>query len=133
MNLDDKFIYVFIRQNMFPDHQMVHSFHLGFLIGKAIDGYCQKRHTLSGHPIVLLFGEPNEAALNDRCEQMRQLGIEFTTWSDPDAKPEHDDFGLTGIVTEPMTKTQRNKMPRFRQWSQNNNVHPMESVGKNVN
>ena len=124
MNLNEKYIYVFVRQNMFPDHQMVHSFHLGFLIGKAIDGYCQKRNTVTGHPIVLLFGEPDETALTARCEQLKQLGIEYIEWRDPDSAPAHDDYGLTGIVTEPLIKTQRNKLPRYSQWSENKNTHP---------
>lgn len=124
MNLDERYICVFVRQNMFPDHQMVHGFHLGFLIGKAVDGFCQKRHTLTGHPIVLLFGEPDEAALIARAEELRKSGIEVIEWRDPDSQAEHDDFGLTGIVSEPITKTQRNKLPRHKQWSQNNNTHP---------
>lgn len=111
---------------MFPDHQMVHSFHLGFLIGKVIEGYCQKRQMLIGHPIVLLFGEPDESALISTAKQLEQLGIEYIEWRDPDSTPEHDDFGLTGIVTEAITKTQRNKLPRYKQWSQNNNTHPKE-------
>lgn len=130
MNLDDKYICVFVRQNMFPDHQMVHSFHLGFLIGKAVDGFCQKRASLAGHPIVLEFGEPDEAALIARAEELRKSGIEVIEWRDPDSTPEHDDFGLTGFVTEPLTKTQRNKLPRCRQWSQNNNVHPKGAESK---
>lgn len=127
MNLDDKYICVFVRQNMFPDHQMVHSFHLGLLIGKALDGYCQKRHELTGHPNVLVFGEPDEAGVIARAGQLRQMGIEVVEWRDPDANPEHGDFGLTGIVTEPINKTLRNKLPRFKQWSANNNVHPHNS------
>lgn len=126
MNLDEKYICVFVRQNMFPDHQMVHTFHLGFLIGKSIDGFCQKRHTLTGHPIVLLFGEPDEAALVARCAELQKLGIEVTEWRDPDSAAEHDDFGLTGIVTEPIGKSLRNKLPRYSQWSQNKNIHPQE-------
>jgi hypothetical protein len=124
MNLDDKYILVFVRQNMFPDHQMVHSFHLGFLIGRVVDGYCQKRHTLSGHPIVLVFGKPDEAGVIAAGDELRKLGIEFIQWQDPDSKPEHDDFGLTGIVSEPITKTVRNKLPRFVGWSDKNNIHP---------
>jgi hypothetical protein len=54
----------------------------------------------------------------------RLKGIEVIEWRDPDAKSEHDDFGLTGIISQPITKTQRNKLKRYRQWSANNNIHP---------
>lgn len=124
MNLDDKFILAVIRQNMFPDKQMVHGFHLGFLIGKAVDGYCQKRHVTSGHPSVLLFGVDSEVALSEVIAELSAQGIELIEWRDPDANPEHDDFGLTGIVSQPITKTQRNKLKRYRQWSATNNIHP---------
>ena len=124
MNLDDKFIYVFIRQNMFADHQMVHTFHLGFLIGKAIDGFCQKRYVLSGHPSVILIGCEEEKTFASIMQSLSALGIEFMEWRDPDSKPEHDDYGLTGIVTEPITKSTRNKLGKYRPWSDRNNVHP---------
>lgn len=132
MNLDDKYILVFVRQNMFPDHQMVHTFHLGFLIGKMVDGYCQKRHQLSGHPIVLLFGVKDDAGLQEASDSLRKLGIEHTAWADPDSQAGHDDYGVTGIVSEPISKTLRNKAPRFTQWSANNNVHPFTRVAQIV-
>lgn len=124
MNLDDKYICVFVRQNMFPDHQMVHSFHLGFLIGKAVDGYCQKRHELTGHPNVLLYGVESDAKLQEASDILKAHSIEHVAWADPDSQKGHDDYGVTGIVSEPITKTQRNKLPRFKQWSASNNVHP---------
>lgn len=123
MNFDDKYILVFVRQNMFPDKQMVHTCHLGFLIGQMVDGYCQKRHTLSGHPSILLYGVASEKELDAVHDALVKAGIEHTAWLDPDAQRDHDDFGVTGIVSEPITKTQRNKLPRFRQWSANNNIH----------
>jgi hypothetical protein len=121
VDLDHRFILVFVRQDMYPDHQMVHGVHLGLLIGKALDGFCQKRHVLTGHPSVLLYGEPDEAALLARVLEMGKLGIEVIEWRDPDSPPGHDDFGLTGIITEPITKPQRNKLPRFCQWSASKN------------
>ena len=124
MNLDDKFVYVFIRQNMFADHQMVHTFHLGFLIGKSVDGFCQKRSTLSGHPSVILIGCEHEESLFGVLAEMDKSGVEYIEWRDPDSKAGHDDYGLVGIVTEPITKTVRNRLSKFRPWSDRNNIHP---------
>ena len=130
MNLDSMFIVVFIRQNMFPDHQMVHTFHLGFLIGKAVDGYCQKRHTLTGHPSVLLFGCEGDVAIQNAKKDLAELGIEYIEWTDPDSKEGHDDFGLTGIVSQPITKSQRNKLARYRTWTDRNNTSVNKPEGK---
>lgn len=121
MNLDEMYIAVFIRQDMFMDHQMVHNFHLGFLIGRAVDGYCQKRNTVTGHPIQLLFSCANEADLKDKANTLRAQEIEYISWSDPDSEPTHDDYGLIGIVSQPLTKRQRNKLPRFDAWHESRN------------
>lgn len=129
MNLDERYILVFIRQNMFPDKQMVHSVHLGLLIGKALDGYCQKRHALTGHPNVLVFGVDYEDDLNAVSDTLRTQEIEHMAWADPDAVEGHDDFGVAGIVSEPITKKQRAKLPRFRQWSASKNIHPFSVPG----
>src|SRR6266704_1774989 len=113
MNLDEKFIYAFIRQDMFPDHQMVHTFHLGFMIGKAVEGYCQKRNNVTGHPSVILIGIPYVAAFEGVRQKLAELNVEYITWNDPDSKEGHDDFELPGIVTEPISKSIRNKLGSF--------------------
>lgn len=76
MNLDEMYIVVFIRQNMFADHQMVHTFHLGFLIGKAVEGFCRRKDTLTGHPSVLLFGVNDETALQEATADLQSQSIE---------------------------------------------------------
>lgn len=129
MNLDDKYIYAFIRQNMFSDHQMAHSFHLGFLVRGLVEGLCQKRHVLSGHPNVIIIGEQSENDLRARQAELESLGVEHIGWIDPDSKPEHDDYGLTGIVTEPVTKQFKNKyFGKYKAWSERKNIHPFAGL-----
>lgn len=124
MNLDDKYIYLFVRQNLFSWQQMVHISHAAFLGGTFTDGFCQKRHQLSGHPSLVVVGVEDEAALRAVALDLGNLEIECSLWADPDAKEGDEDFGLLSIVSQPLSKRERNKLHKYRPWSERNNVHP---------
>lgn len=105
------------------DHQMVHNFHLGFIAGRKVDGFCQKRYELTGHPNVFLFGVPNEEAFKEvKTFLSETMQLEYFEWDDPDTLPGMDDHGMNGIVTQPITLAMKNRIrQKYKRWLEANN------------
>lgn len=112
MNLDERWIYIFIRQDLPDWQQLVHTNHASILIGLGIPAPTE------GHPHVILIGVKDEAALQLAADDCRIREVKFRTWKDPDA--EH--LGLLSLVTEPLDKRERNKLHQYRPWSRSNNT-----------
>lgn len=118
MNLDERWIYIFIRQDLPDWQQLVHSNHAALAIGVEIPGMVRPCDTMGGHPNLVLIGVADEKALQAAAEDFRQREVRFRAWKDPDA--EH--LGLLSLVTEPMDKRERNKLHHYRPWSRSNNT-----------
>lgn len=125
-NLNHRYIFVFIRQDLFSWEQLVHVAHAAFLMGKEVPRMIPLREmfegigTCLGHPSLVVIGVDNEEALKKVCDDLRAREVRFTAWKDPDA-PEQ---GLLSVITEPVTKRDKNKLHHYRPWSERNNTHP---------
>lgn len=120
MNLDETYIFIFVRQDLFSWQQLVHVGHASFLMGKEVPGMVPRRETLSGHPSLVIVGRPDREEMAKVVADLQARGIPFKEWSDPDS-PED---GLVTISTEPLSKRDRNKLHHYRPWSERNNTHP---------
>lgn len=113
INLDECYVYVFIRQDLPDWQQLVHSNHATLLATDRLG-----RGASSGHPNLVMIGVADESALRSAGQDMAARSIDHVRWQDPDA--EH--MGLISLCTEPLTKRDRNKLHHYRPWVRSNNT-----------
>lgn len=121
--LDESYVFVFLRQDQFNWEQLVASVHTSLeLAWDIVQGTPLKdlqNFRPVGHPHAVVVGVPDEEALTRVGDELIALGLEFRVWIDPD-EPEK---GRTGLATMPMSKQARNKLHKYRPWSERNNKH----------
>jgi len=126
MNLDEAYVFIFVRQDLFNWEQLVAVAHAAIEAGVDMVRNMPLAEAFTsgsrpnGHPNVIIVGLPDEQQLEAVCGNLVNLKVEFETWTDPDNHSQ----GRTALFTQPMTKQTRNKLHHYRPWSERNNLNP---------
>lgn len=125
-DLDQAYVFIFVRQDLFNWQQLVHVSHISLELGMDLVGLAPLRDLTVGgrwrpfgHPNVIVVGVNDEAALNAVCDELRSKSLPFRAWQDPDDRPPK----LMSVATEPLSKRDRNLLHHYRPWSERNNKH----------
>jgi hypothetical protein len=104
MNLDDRYIYVFVRQDIPLAEQIVSVGHAAFHLGQVIPE--------NGIPNLIVVGVPHAKALDKARAKMLEANINFHFWEDPDTQ-----HGVTAVASHPLTKNEKGVLANYRLWS----------------
>lgn len=100
--MDERYLYLFVRQDLPIAQQIVQANHATFAI--AI-------HYGFGIPNIILIGVPDLAALHRVERKLKGCAIPHFCWSEPDY-----DFGFTAIATAPLRAEERGPLLNYRLW-----------------
>lgn len=101
---DDKYIYVFVRQDIPLPQQLVHACHAAYHIASG-------QPKLQGMPSLVVIGVPHPRSLGKVVRKMAEHQIWHYLWTDPDT-----DYGPTALATYPLTVEQKTAMVDYRLW-----------------
>lgn len=101
----DRYIYIFVRQDLPLQHQIVQSNH-------ATHHMSSFYRSDGDVPNIVLIGLPNIKALERALRKLRDNKIPHYAWVEPD-----NDFGLTSICTAPILGVQRDCLKNYRVYS----------------
>lgn len=113
--IDDRFVYVFVRQDMALADQIVQAMHAVYAIVSA------RRE--SGEPNIVLIGVPDAKAL-DRVKQKLERSTPHVAWVEPDLG-----LGFTAIATSPLDTQQKQVLSNYRLWKHSPARELAPSVG----
>lgn len=103
--MDDRYIYVFVRQDLSLADQLVHSNHAVFHMANLMSpGY--------GKPSLVVIGVPHEASMRKVIAKLKEFQLSHYEWIDPDF-----DKGVTAIATIPLSVTQKESLRNYRLWN----------------
>lgn len=105
MTFDDRYIYVFVRQDIPLAQQMVDVAHAAYHTGNDVDDF-------SGKPSLIVIGVPDEKRLTKALGKLNAARLISYTWIDPD-----NAFGPTAIATYPITREEKQPLASYRLWS----------------
>jgi hypothetical protein len=103
--MDDRYVYVFIRQDLPISMQLVHSCHATYHASR-----CYRPD--EGIPCLVVIGVPDLAALNRVLTKLRDKQVPHFAWTDPDVA-----LGMLSIATAPLTDDQRIHLKNYRLYS----------------
>jgi hypothetical protein len=103
--MEDRYIYVFVRQDLTVPQQLVHSNHAVYHMATGYD-WCR------GTPAIVVIGIPNLKSLNRVAEKMRKENIDCYMWLDPDVN-----MGTLAIATVPLDLEKRAALSNYRLYS----------------
>lgn len=103
MMIDDRFVYVFIRQDIALADQLVQAMHAVFNMVA-----CRREY---GEPNIVLIGIPNEKSLNRVLLKLQQCQLPHFAWREPDLA-----IGFTAIATSPLDSQQKQSLCNYRLW-----------------
>lgn len=108
--MDDRYVYVFLRQDLPIALQLVHACHAVYHVT------CNYRPD-EGVPCLVVIGVPNPAALARVVKKLQEKQLPHFVWNDPDEK-----FGAISIATAPLNHTERNYLKEYRLYPLNADV-----------
>jgi hypothetical protein len=98
---DDKYVYVFVRQDIPAPQQVVHTAHAAWHAGQwFLD---------NGIPNMIIIGVPHRDSLDDVQFKLVTNGVKHYCWRDPDS-----DEGMTAIATEPLDQERKQILKNYR-------------------
>lgn len=105
--LNDKYIYVFVRQDLTIAQQLVHTNHAVYEMAKQ-----HFQHVLEYPvPTLIVIGMPDEKAMSRVAQKLYDNGINCLIWEDS----EHADLGLyLAIATVPLDLKQKELLKDYR-------------------
>ena len=103
MQIDKKFVYVFVRQDLSIQQQLVQAAHAAHESGLAHDS------SGTSHSIII-FGTKNKEQLESLFHRFRPE-IECHPFFEP-----YKDTGLTAFATKPITSEHRHHFKEFKLW-----------------
>lgn len=123
--LDERVIYVFIRQDVEVKHQIVQALHA---MRKATMEYAKmvlepmaQPAMLQGIPFLTTVGMPDAKSMDRVIAKLQANSVDYTAFLDTDYE-----FGVIGVVTEPLPLRVREKpdgvMCNYRLWNPINNT-----------
>lgn len=98
-------MYIFIRQDLPLQHQLVQSNHATFHLASLYR--CD-----SGVPNIIVLGVPDVRSLERAAAKLREHAIPHYEWREPDF-----DFGFTSMATAPLDYKQRQVLSNYRVWN----------------
>lgn len=98
----EKYVYVFVRQDIPLEHQAIQSLH-------AILQMATNYRPEEGIPNIVYIGVPDKNALNRVLKKLKDHQIPQFPWIEPD-----NDFGFTSIATIPLTDSIRCVLRNYR-------------------
>ena len=101
--MPEKYIYVFVRQDISLPQQLVQSNHASILLSQT--------HKIEGTPNLILIGVRDICELENVRYRLLGSGYDFVMWSEPDY-----DMGETAIATVPLDQSQRMIFSQYRLW-----------------
>lgn len=105
--LNDKYIYVFVRQDLTIPQQLVHTNHAVYEMSKAYFN----EYIDTWIPAVIAIGTPNEKTLVKVSNKLRGNNIPHFMWKDP----EHPELGeFVAIATYPLDLEQKEILKDYR-------------------
>ena len=114
----DTYIYVFVRQDLPFNHQLVQSGHAIHMMS-AIRGYDEVMHN------IVAIGVPDLNALNRVVTKLQTNQIPHYPWTEPD-----NDFGLTSVCTIPLSGAERSVLKNYRLYNSPSDVTVCAFNGK---
>jgi hypothetical protein len=96
-------VYVFVRQDIPIQHQMVQSNHAVLTVSSAV--------AIDGIPNIILIGVPDVPALNRAKAKLIAHGIDHSEWVEPDM-----DLGFTAMATVPLSVEEKIPLAHYRLW-----------------
>src|SRR4051812_48801549 len=96
--MDDRYVYVFIRQDLPLPLQLVHACHATYHATQCF-------RPDEGMPCVVVIGCPDLKALNRVKNKLADYQLPHFCWDDPD-----EAFGMLSIATAPLSSSQRNHL-----------------------
>lgn len=103
-NPADKYVYLFVRQDLPIQHQIVQSNHATHMMASIRPEECV--------PNIVLIGVPDLNALLRVAQKLRANQIPHYEWVEPDF-----DLGFTSIATAPITGEKRQVLKNYRLYS----------------
>lgn len=101
--IDDRFVYVFVRQDMALADQIVQAMH-------AVYGMVSVRGEW-GEPNIVLIGVPDAKALRRVEAKLQDSEFAHYKWTEPDLN-----IGFTAIATSPLDMQQKQVLSNYRLW-----------------
>lgn len=102
--LDGCTVYIFVRQDMSPEMQMVQSNHATFVMASQMPRG-------AGIPNVIIIGVPHAAALKRVLHKLEAAAIPAEQFQDPDLP-----IGITAVCTYPLTAEDKKPLANYRLW-----------------
>lgn len=125
MSLDDKTIYVFVRQDLPLAQQLVQSQHavfqmaqLYFLEPKAIG--------LWGIPRVINIGMPGKKGLRRVVDKLVEAKLRYHAYAEPD-RVAGVDGSWTAVATYPLTSAECEVLKNYRLWNPASNTYQKDT------
>lgn len=106
MNLDDRYIYVFVRQDVPIPQQLVNASHAAYHVAAL----CRLGE---GVPSLVAIGVPHAKAMSKVLAKLRDSQLAHFAWTDPD----FSDLGVTSVATSPLSDQQRAALRNYRLYS----------------
>lgn len=107
----DPYVYIFVRQDLSPEQQLVQAGHAVYVLGSK-----HKDHSQAHNTSFVVIGVPNMSELYDICGKLDRFGIAHEHFIEPDLQGE-----LTALATYPLTSyTQRRKLRKYKLLSMSN-------------
>lgn len=111
MQVDDHYVYAFVRQDLSVAQQLVQLGHV-----------MRRRGMLSmqeeGIPALVVIGMPHELAMHKVATKLTDANIGYNKFIDPD-QPQ---IGMTAISTRPVSPAEKEVLKNYRMWNEANNT-----------
>lgn len=104
MTQNHAYIYCFVRRDLSHPQQCVQTAHACIESCKIFNFAA-----LSDHPSVIVCGVKSETQLETVCKRLKQQGIHFVSFREPDIGNQ-----LTSVATEPIFGEQRNFFRKYQ-------------------
>ena len=106
MKMDERYVYVFVRQDLPIPLQLVHAGHAIYHITRCVQPD-------EGTPFMVVIGCPDEAALTRVRAKLHGKQIPHFCWADPDVNAAE----FLACATAPLTDAQRVHLKNYRLYS----------------
>ncbi len=117
--LNDKYIYVFVRQDLTIAQQLVHTNHAVFEMAKIYLGSSADENRFRKIPALIVIGMPDEKALYKVGFKLNDNGIANLMWGDD----EHPELGnILAIATVPLDLETKKVLSKYLLYKEENNI-----------
>ena len=107
MKSSEKYVYIFVRQDLPVVHQIVQTNHASWQMSS--------RYGDESVPNIVLIGVADVTELHMACRLLLENQIPHWRWSEPE---EDLGFGFTAIATAPIAGAQRACLVHFKTWKE---------------